>query len=212
MSHTVNPGNRVCASTLTHLAGVLGRSTARIIVGASVLGECADLAIELDESECARRERASAGRLDDLDALMFLMNLPDNEPVPVQALTVDEQSMLRRAPLGAVEFRGDVVVRLARPPVLSVLAVVHDDHWERGLRAASVFAPVATRMLIVSAMPPDSAVLLAEAAEYGVGVGTPTGAGVCIQVEPAVWRQRYVTPGGWLFREQVYQLAVTGVH
>lgn len=196
------------ANIIAHLAGVLSKSTARIIVGASLLGVRADLAIELDEHEHARRQRAPAGQLDDFDVLMFLMGLPQDEQVRVQELNVDERSMLRRAPAGAIETRGEFVVRIARPPVRSVLAVVHDERRDRGLRAASVFAPVATRMLIMSALPADATDLLAEAAEYGIGVGTPTETGVCVHAEPELWRQRQFTPGGWMFREQVYQLAV----
>jgi len=212
MSQNVNESYLTRTSAISHLAVALGRTSPRIIVGAPLLGVHADLAIELDEHECARRQRAAAGRIDDHDVLMFLMGLPHNEQVPVGALNVDELSMLSRAPHGTVEIDGDFVIRTARPPVRSVLAVVHDDRWERGLRAASVFAPVATRMLIVSALPPNAALLLAEAAEYGIGVGTPNGAAVCVHVEAEIWRQRYFTPGGWLFREQVYQLVVGGAH
>jgi hypothetical protein len=207
MAHNLNDpenGDRL----ITHVANVLGRSTPRIVLDAKILGERVDLAIELDEHEHARRQHAATGRLDDFDVLMFLMGLPHNEPVPVRALSVDERSMLNRVPAGAVEFRGDLVLRLARPPVRSVLALVYDAHWQRGLRTASVFAPVATRILIVPVLPPEAAVMLAEASEYGIGVGTPSEAGVTLHVQPECWRQRYFTPGGWLFCEQVFQLAI----
>ena len=195
------------AKTLTAMANALGRESPRIVLAASLLGECADLAIEFDEHEYARRMLMKAGRLDDFDVLTFLMGLPHNEPVPTTALSPDEHLMLHRLPKGSVEFRADAVVRMARPPVRSVLALVYDDQWLRGLNAASVFAPVATRMLIVPALPPDAGLLFAEAAEYGIGVGTPSETGVCIHIQPEVWRQRYFTPGGWIFREQVFQLA-----
>lgn len=115
--------------------------------------------------------------------------------------------MLRRAPRGSVEIRRDGVVRLACPPTQSVLAVVYDTDWLRGLRSASLFAPVATRMLIMPALPSDAGIVLAEAAEFGIGVATPCETGVTIHLEPEVWRQRYFTPGGWLFREQVFQMS-----
>jgi hypothetical protein len=196
-------------SILTGIADYLGRSSVATIMDASILDVRADLAIEIDEHECARRIDANAGRFDDFDTVMFLMGLPHHEAVPIASLSAEERRMLDRAPGGSVDVRGDSVIRLACPPTRSVLAVVYDDDWLRGLRAASVFAPVATRMLIMPTLPADAGILLAEAAEYGIGVGTPSDTGVAIHLAPQVWRQRYFTPGGWLFREQVYQLAAS---
>lgn len=189
------------------VAQTLGPSTSRITVGSSLLGVSADLVIELDADECSRRAIAHAGRLDDLDTLMFLMGLPHHEPVPIATLSADEHLMLGRAPSGSVEVRGKCVVRLACPPTRSVLALVYADDWLHGLRSTSVFAPVATRMLILPTLPPDAATLLATAAEYGIGVGTLCTTGGTIHLQPEIWRQRFFTPGGWLFREEVFQLA-----
>lgn len=191
---------------LAEIAGQLSRPSVDLVLEASILDACPDLAVQLDEHECVRRVRAHAERLDDFDTLLFLMGLPHYEPVPIAALSTEEQEMLHRAPRGSLEVHEDFVVRLAQPPTRSVLALVYDDNWLRGLRSASVFAPVATRMLIMPALPSDAAILLAEAAEYGIGVATPSEAGVTIHVNPEVWRQRYFTPGGWLFREQVFQM------
>lgn len=190
------------------VAQAVGASSSRTIVRASLLGVSADLAIELDAGECLRRSRAGAGRLDDLDVLTFLMGLPRHEPVCFDALSPAEHKMLQRVPRGSVEVRDDYVVRVAGVPTRSVLALVYDEDWLRGLRSVSVFAPVATRMLIMSALPSDAAMLLATAAEYGIGVGTSCSTGAAIHLQPAMWRQRYFTPGGWLFREQVFQLTV----
>jgi hypothetical protein len=194
-------------SVLEEVADRLGWPAVLTVLNASILDATADLAIDFDADERSRRARTSAGRLDDFDMLMFLMGLPQHEPVSLATLGADEQIMLSRAPAGSVEIRDDSVVRLACPPTRSVLAVVYDDDWLRGLRAASVFAPVATRMLITPVLPPDAPILLAEASEYGIGVGTPSPTGVEIHLEPEVWRQRYFTPGGWLFREQVLHMA-----
>ena len=194
---------------LTGVADQLGRPSVDIVIAASIFDVCADLAIEFDEDEHTRRLHASADRLDDFDTLMFLMGLPHHEPVPITTLSAEEQEILGRAPRGSVEIRGDFVIRRACSPTRSVLALVYDEDWLRGLRSASVFAPVATRMLILPAMPSDAGILLAEAATYGIGVGTPSETGVSIQLEPEVWRQRYFTPGGWLFREQVFELTAS---
>jgi len=186
---------------------VVGPSPSRTIVGSSLLGVSADLAIELDADECARRARVHAGRLDDFGVLTFLMGLPRHEPVPIDTLSPAEHQMLQRAPGGSVEIRGDCAVRLAGLPTQSVLALVYDVDWMRGLRSVSVFAPVATRMLIMSALPSEAAILLATAAEYGIGVATLCRTGATLHLQPEMWRQRYSTPGGWLFREQAFQLA-----
>lgn len=185
----------------------VGPSSSRATVGSSLLGVSADLAIEFDVDECSRRARAHAGRLDDFDVLTFLMGLPRQEPVPIDSLGSVEHQMLHRAPAGSIEIRGDYVVRLAGSPTQSILALVYDEDWRQGLRSASVFAPVATRMLIMSALPSDAAMLFETAAEYGIGVGTSCTTEATVHLQPQVWRQRYFTAGGWLFREQVLQLA-----
>ncbi|MEU9808555.1 hypothetical protein [Mycobacterium sp. NPDC050853] len=185
----------------------LGWESAAAVLDASILDVTADLAVVVDEPEQARRAATAADRLDDFDVLMFLMGLPQFEPVPLHSLNPDERATLQHAPAGSVDVSAESVTRLACPPTQSVLAVVYDHNWRRGLRAASVFAPVATRMLVLPTLPPDAALDLAEAAEYGIGVGTSAGDSIDVHVPPARWRQQYFTPGGWLFREQVFELA-----
>ncbi len=83
--------------------------------------------------------------------------------------------------------------------------MVTDTDWDRGLNAASRFAPVATRVLVLASEPTDLTVAAAEAAEYGVGLALGTAESVRMIVAPEQWRQNYFSPGGWLFREQAYQ-------
>lgn len=188
-------------------AAELGWESAVAVLDASILDVKADLAVVVDAPEQERRTAAGAGRLDDFGVVKFLMGLPRFEPVSLHSLNPGERAALEHVPASFVEVSGESVTRLAGPPTRSVLAVVYDRQWRRGLRSASVFAPVATRMLVLPSLPPDAALDLAEAAEYGIGVGTVSDDGIDVHVPPAQWRQQYFTAGGWLFREQVFELA-----
>jgi hypothetical protein len=175
------------------------------VMGARLLDVEVDLLVVADEAEHTRRMAAEAEFLDDWDALRVLMSLPRWEPVPLRSLTPDERHAVRSAPHGAVEVTGESVTRLAGPPVTRVLAVVTDTDWDRGLNVASRFAPVATRVLVLSNPPAELSVVAAEAAEFGIGLAVSTAGAPRLAVLPERWRENYVSAGGWLFREQAYR-------
>jgi hypothetical protein len=174
-----------------------------------LLGTVVDLVVTPDEQEHQRRTAADSAYLDDLSLLSALANLPRWEPVPLRALSTNERRIVRNAPRGCVELTEETVTRLARPPLSAILVVVHDHDWDRGLNAASQFAPVATRMLVLDCAPEEISIATTDAAEYGIGLALGTDASIRMVVPPEPWKENYFTPGGWLFREQAYR-ALTG--
>lgn len=190
-------------ATLAAIGRAVGHEGAAV-VGAHLLDTEVDLLVVADETEHARRTAALAEVLDDWDVLRTLTSLPRWEPVPLQSLTADERQAVRSAPHGAVEIADRSVTRLAGPPVMRVLAVVTDTDWDRGLNLASRFAPVATRVLVLVGEPDDLQVAAAEAGEYGIGLAVGPMGSPRLVIRPELWRENYVSPGGWLFREQVY--------
>ncbi|WP_100514289.1 hypothetical protein [Mycobacteroides abscessus] len=195
---------------LLHITSTLGWDEPATALNAKVLDTTADLAVILDHHEHARRQTQRAGALTDFDLAMFLMSLPLREPVPLCALSTAERAQLSAAPCGALVITDESVTRLASPPTRAVLAVVYDDHARSGLRRASQFAPVAARVLVLPEPPSAESLVLAEAAEYGIGVcSTGSGGGIDMHVSPVPWRQHYFTAGGWLFKEQCYRLVTT---
>lgn len=174
------------------------------MIGVRLLDTDVDLLVVTDEAEHARRLATQAELIDDWNLLVILTSLPRWEPVPLESLTAEECQAARQAPRGAVELTGGRVTRMAGPPLTRVLAIVTDTDWDRGLDAASRFAPVATRVLVLDHEPADWRSAVAEAAEYGIGLAIGTAAPVRMVVQPKLWREQYFTPGGWLFREQAY--------
>lgn len=192
---------------LLHITSTMGWDEPATAVNAEVLDTTADLAVILDHDEHARRQAQRAGALTDFHLVMFLMTLPLREPVPLGALSAAERVQLSSAPRGALVITDEFVTRLACPPTRAVLAVVYDDDARGGLRRVSQFAPVATRVLVLPEPPSVESLVLAEAAEYGIGVcSAGLDGGIDMHVPPTPWRQRYFTAGGWLFKEQCYQL------
>ncbi|MEV7549171.1 hypothetical protein AB0N89_06055 [Amycolatopsis sp. NPDC089917] len=170
-----------------------------------LLGTEVDVLVVIDEQEHVRRSAVHAECLDEFEVVRVLANLPRWEPVSLHSLSTREQRAVRRAPRGCLDLDAGTVTRLSGPPLSAVLAVVHDDDWDRGLNTASQFAPVATRVLLLDHEPTDLALAAAEAAEYGIGLAVTAGTTVRMVVPPERWRESYFTPGGWLFREQAYQ-------
>lgn len=192
---------RARLAALGHAVGHEGTA----VVGAHLLDTDVDLLVVVDEPEHTRRLNAQTEAFADWDLLQMLTGLPRWEPVPLQSLTSEERQAARGAPPGAVEIADSSVIRLAGPPIRRVLAAVTDTNWDRGLNAASRFAPVATRVLVLTNEPNELPIVSAEAAEYGIGLALGTAESIQVLVAPEPWRENYFSPGGWQFREQAYQ-------
>ncbi|WP_125591917.1 hypothetical protein [Amycolatopsis balhimycina] len=175
------------------------------VTGVRLLDAEVDVLVVADEQERRRRVAARAGSLGDLEVVSVLANLPRWEPMPLRTLSARERRVVSRAPHGCLNIEAGAVTRLVGPPLSAVLAVVHDDDWDRGLNTASRFAPVATRVLVLDREPAELPLVVDEAAEYGIGLAVTAGTSVKMLVQPECWRENYFTPGGWLFREQAYQ-------
>jgi hypothetical protein len=189
---------------LLEVARIVGHSGAPV-TGVRLLDAEVDVLVVADAQEHRRRVAARAESLSDLEVVSVLANLPRWEPVPLRTLSARERRVVSRAPHGCLDIEAGAVTRLAGPPLSAVLAVVHDDDWDRGLNTASRFAPVATRVLVLDSEPAELPLVVNEAAEYGIGLAVTAGTSVQMAVLPECWRENYFTPGGWLFREQAYR-------
>lgn len=159
-----------------------------------------------DDQRQLRRTHAMAPILG-LDLLNTLMGLPVGWPVPLRAVSRPDQRRLRRLPDGAVLWTPVAVIRRVAPPVMPLLTMVQSAEWARGLRAASRFAMYCSRLLVVSELPPDQDVALAEASYYGIGVALRRGGALKIVVEPEAFTDWQPTAAWWWFTEEVYRAA-----
>ena len=93
--------------------------------------------------QCACRARVSAGRLDSLDALQTLLELPVDEPVALASLPARLRAAVRRLPAGAAELDRREVTRRAVRPLTIDLAVVRASTagWRGGLEQARAVSP-----------------------------------------------------------------------
>lgn len=168
-----------------------------------MFGTRAWMAYRRDEAEWRRRgSSAPLLRLDQLDALM---NLPAALPVPRTGISARDQRLLRRLPAGSVDWSDATVTRRAVPPLTPMLAMVRSRQWMEGLTAASRFAAYCRRLVMISELPEDLDVALAQASFYGIGVALASGANPRILVEPEPLADWHPTPAWWWFSEEVYR-------
>jgi hypothetical protein len=171
----------------------------------SVLGTEALCFYRLNEDEHARREEASAARLDKLPDLESLLMLPVGIPVPLQSLDPLARREVRGLPTGAVERDRKAVTRRAVRPLQVDLAVVRASGWRRGLERAGQFAPFCRRAMLLDRRPARLDEVLVEADFYGIGVFIASGAEVELALEPEDYRPPRHTAAAWWFVEDVYQ-------
>ncbi len=174
------------------------------LLGVELFDVFADLVVVINEDEHRRRTAANLVAIRDAEQVELLATLPQHEVVDVSALTSIERRVLREVPSGAIQRHGSGVVRLAKPPVDSVLAVVHHRNWDSGMDLASRFAPVGSRVLVLPALPDEPDRLLCEATYYGIGVIIARQETFSVVVAPERWRARYWSAGGWMVREKIY--------
>jgi hypothetical protein len=124
--------------------------------------------------------------------------------VPRGSLTGRERHLLRSLPAGSIEFAGETVIRRAMVPLSVELAAVRASDWRRGLDQASLFAPFCSRTVVLSRVPEDADVMLAEAAYYGIGVAVTETGEVRVLADPEPFRKQAHKAAGWWFAEEVY--------
>ncbi|WP_200214330.1 hypothetical protein [Micromonospora coerulea] len=165
------------------------------------------IAYRRDEDQGRLRHRHGIEPILGLDVLDTLMDLPLGLPVPVDALSAADRGRLRRLPAGAVLWSAATVTRRVAPPVTPTLAMVRSADWMGGLRAASRFAVYCPRMVIVAALPPDSAAALSQASFYGIGVAVHRDGRPEVVLAPESVADRQPTPAWWWFTEVVHRAA-----
>lgn len=186
-------------------AALLGEGA--LAAALSVKGSDALVFYRRDEAEWQRRDAEDAGRLDRMEALETLLQLPVGLPVPFGSLPGPLRAAVDALPRGAAAFRDSEVTRKAVRPLAVDLVVVRSSpgSWKDGLRRAGRFAPFSRRALLVDVAPGEREDLLMEAAFYGIGVFTPAAGGVDLVVEPRAYRPRRHTAAAWRFVEELYQ-------
>ncbi|MCX5246685.1 MULTISPECIES: hypothetical protein [unclassified Streptomyces] len=171
----------------------------------SVLGTEALCFYRLDKAEHARREEASAARLDHLADLESLLALPVGIPVLLGALDSAVRRAVRALPTGAAERDRKTVTRHAVRPLQVDLAVVRASNWRQGLERAGRFAPFCRRAMLLDRHPARLEEALAEADFYGIGVFLVAGNDVELALEPGGYRPPRHTAAAWWFVEDLYQ-------
>lgn len=161
----------------------------------------ADVVVEFDLVECARRRVAGVGALSDVGLLDALMLLPAGEWVPQDDLGSESVELLRRAGEGVVEFglMTGMVRRVAVRPLRVCEVRVRADGWRSGARLLDRFAAVGERWLVlpdgVSVDPLD----VMSADRFGVGVIADG-----VTVLPAGRFVQRWRPAGWLAVESLF--------
>jgi len=157
-----------------------------------------------DPHESCRRTACGLGAVRAWDLLDTLMDLPAELPIPLNTLSPAVRRRLLRAPRGVVSVSEGTVVRHLVPPLTPLLAAVTSRSWERGLVAASRFAPYCQRMVVVSTLPADEAQALRQAELHGIGVVLARGQHPEVLVEPEPLADWQPTPAWWRFAEDIY--------
>ncbi|MFD7550441.1 hypothetical protein ACFV0R_26790 [Streptomyces sp. NPDC059578] len=179
---------------------------AALSVSLQLLGSPALLFYRPDQEECARRARVSAARLDRLEVLQTLLELPVDEPVALAPLPAHLRAAVRRLPAGAAELDQRAVTRRAVRPLVIDLAVVRASAagWRGGLERAGRFAPFCRRALLLERTPPVAEEMLMEAAFYGIGILVADGERVNMLLEPRPHAPLRHTPAAWCFTEEFH--------
>lgn len=168
-----------------------------------------------DRPEQQRRLGIGAQRLDRINALTALLQLPVDQSVPVASLTARLAAAVRQLPYGAAELHDGAVRRRAVRPLTVDLVVVRSPAaaWRDGLARAGRFAPFARRALLVDPPAAERDDLLMQAAFYGIGILAPAPSGADLVLEPRAYRPRRHTPAAWCFVEELHQrLQPAGPH
>jgi hypothetical protein len=162
----------------------------------------------VDDDEVLRRSTFGLGSVVSSRLLEALMLLPVDEAVRWSSLTPYTRAAFRDAPAGCVTREGRYVTRHVVAPVKVRAVTISARHVDRGLDAASEFAPFCARTLIVSeALVSEADVLNAHL--FGIGlIGTSSASQTRI-VQPASFNPTRPTWAWWRFQELAWaQLSV----
>lgn len=181
------------------------------LVRARLLGRTVLVGLCVNDHEATRRQVAGTGALTDVSLLQVLATLPAWETFPWSGLTRREQRILRAAPSGVLERVGGRAKRLAVPAAIVDEVLVEARSGIAGLTAASAYAPYCRRSAAIPASDADAETTLLDATLYGIGIVVRR-EGLPVQVlEPAPFIQQRWTWASWLFHEQAWAQALTGL-
>jgi hypothetical protein len=164
-----------------------------------------DAVVRPDRTEVTRRASVRLGPVLDRDVLEALFTLPFMGNIPIRELDPIVAAFLTAAPPGIVDIQGSRIERLWRPAVSVAGVVVSHTSWQRGLEAASLFAPDAPRALHLRVRP--RALLRARQDAEELGIGLVLGVGdeePEIVVPPSLTRRGAPSPRHWRFLETVF--------
>lgn len=170
-----------------------------VVPGVRLLGQEVTVVAAIAQAEHDRRMRLKTGAIVDYAVLDHLANMPYQTAVRVEA----DGWVARAATLGAVEVGDHFAARVARRPCQVIGVLRCGGHWLRSIQQVSLFAPLATRAVVLSRRGRDSGTARMEAASLGVGLVRYSQAGMTVEVPPEKAVPRLST-GHWLMAETVY--------
>lgn len=132
-------------------------------------GATVSIVAQMDEEEVDRRHRCNLGSLDDYWAWQVLVDLPEREPVPWDAIDPLRRPFLEALPEGVVEASRHAVTRLIRPATRPLLALDFGPA-RQSIWRVSTFAAMSHRAIVVSGRASKSAVAEAETLHIGIAV------------------------------------------
>lgn len=169
----------------------------------------ADAFIRIDPAEHARRQSAGMTAVTQLWMASTLMNLPLGEAIPLDSLARDEQWAIDRLPRGAIARDATTVTRLCRPVSTIATVVLWHDHLPTALTRLAPFHRVATRILVMTAIPTDFDQIAWQASYQGVGVWTLTARGAAEVIPAEPYTPRYYRPARWVITDYAYRTWLT---
>lgn len=170
------------------------------------------LEVELDVDEMERRDSEGASPILSLELLRLLLEMPVGSPTDLAGFSAHERQLLVTAGrLGAVEQSLERATRRAIPPLSVHHATIRGSDWRTALRAASQFAPYASRTVLLDRMPSDDVELRFEAAYLGIGVSVQEESDRDIHeiVPRAPFTPARFTAASWLFAERLLGMQPT---
>lgn len=170
-----------------------------------MFGAMAGVAYQVDSAESQRRRTGGHGAVTGLGIIDALLGLPTGIPVPGNAVSDRDRNLLRRAPSGALEIRGDQLVRHATVPLTVRFALVAARQWRDGLVKAGRFAPYCSRAMLLSRVPKDLDEAKMQAAFYGIGIYLVARGELITVVVPESFTGAGHSPAQWWFAEEVYR-------
>lgn len=158
----------------------------------------------VNEDEHARRARSQLGAVTDTGLLHALWELPEDVPIPLQALADRDSATLRRDGEGYVRIDGNTVERLFRPAgSVDTIAVV-SNKASTAVRSVGKLPPIYVRLAIaVDRRTPNR--ILEQARATGVGVLAISTDRPLVHVPPATAVRGVPAVYRWWINEITYR-------